>query len=154
MKAELPLKLIVVFGLALMLSLAGCGRASRPAGQSPDVEVSLTVDPSPPGVGASRMVITLTDAGGAPIDGAEVTIKGDMIHAGMKPVLAEVSGGSGGRYETPFEWTMGGDWIVTVTARLPDGRLAARQFDLSVQGSMSMDKDLPVGGDGQGEGHQ
>jgi hypothetical protein len=55
----------------------------------------------------------------------------------MKPVLAEVGDGEGGKYETPFEWTMGGDWIVTVTATLPDGRTAQQQFTYTVQGDMA-----------------
>jgi len=42
------------------------------------------------------------------------------------------------RYAIPFEWTMGGDWVVTVDVTLADGRTASRQFDLSITGQMDM----------------
>ncbi len=37
-----------------------------------------------------------------------------------------------GVYRTDLEWTMAGDWIVTVTATLADGQTVEQQFDLSV----------------------
>jgi nitrogen fixation protein FixH len=129
-------------GLGLVLSLMvaasvlnGCQRASRkaPADQAPDVRVTLVVEPAPPAVGDARVVVQLADASGKPIDGAAVNVRGDMSHAGMQPVLATAAEETGGAYAADFEWTMAGDWIVTVTAVLPDGRTATRQFDLTVQ---------------------
>ena len=55
-----------------------------------------------------------------------------MSHAGMQPVLAEASGGADGVYQAQWVWTMSGDWFVTVTAVLPDGRTLVRRFDLAV----------------------
>jgi hypothetical protein len=125
--------------LAALLSLAfiGCQRISQQPDSAADVNVALSVQPDPPGVGSSRLTITLTDAQGAPIEGARLQIKGDMTHAGMQPVLAEVEEGTGGRYEVPFEWTMGGDWILTVSAALPDGRSTTREFNLTINGDMT-----------------
>ena len=74
----------------------------------------------------------MQDASGAPVEGATVSLKGDMSHAGMQPVLAEASGGAGGIYQSPWVWTMSGDWIVTITAVLPDGRTLVRRVDLAV----------------------
>jgi hypothetical protein len=37
-----------------------------------------------------------------------------------------------GEYRAAFEWTMAGDWIVTVTATLPDGHVATRQFPITI----------------------
>lgn len=128
-------------GLWLLLSLwmagsllAGCQRASLQAvaDQAPDVRVTLDVAPNPPAVGTARLIIHLADAANQPIDSATVSVRGDMSHAGMKPVIATAAGDTGGNYSTGFEWTMAGDWIVTVTAVLPDGRTAMRRFDLSV----------------------
>jgi hypothetical protein len=127
----------LIFALLFGLALVGCQRISQQPDSAADVTIALSVQPDPPGVGPSRLIITLTDAGGEPIEGAHLQIKGDMTHAGMQPVLAEVNEGAGGRYETPFEWTMGGDWIVTVSAALPDGRNTSRQFNLTVQGDMT-----------------
>jgi hypothetical protein len=127
----------LVLATLLSLALAGCQRASQQPDRAADVNVALSVQPDPPGVGPSRLIITLKDAQGAPIEGARLQIKGDMTHAGMQPVLAEVEEGTDGQYETPFEWTMGGDWIVTVRAALPDGRSTTRQFNLTVNGDMT-----------------
>jgi nitrogen fixation protein FixH len=127
--------ILLALGLVALLGLAGCQRASRqaPADQAPDVRISLAVEPAPPTVGAARVVVQLADASGKPIDGAAVNVRGDMSHAGMQPVLATAAEQSGGAYAADFEWTMAGDWIVAVTAVLPDGRTATRQFDLAVQ---------------------
>jgi hypothetical protein len=124
----------LIFAMLFSLALVGCQRISQQPDSAADVTIVLSVQPDPPGVGPSRLTITLADAGGAPIEDAHLQIKGDMTHAGMQPVLAEVREGAGGRYETPFEWTMGGDWIVTVSASLPDGRSTSRQFNLTVTG--------------------
>ena len=129
-------------GLWLLLSLmiassvlAGCQRASKQGqtDQAPDVSVALSVDPSSPAVGKAQVVVQLADTAGKPIEGATVDVRGDMSHAGMQPVMATATAGAAGSYPADFEWTMAGDWIVTVTAALPDGRTATRQFDLTVQ---------------------
>ena len=73
------------------------------------------------------------DAAGAAVEGAELEIKGDMTHAGMVPVVVTISQGDAGTYLTGFEWTMAGDWILTVQAKLPDGRVARRQFEVRVE---------------------
>lgn len=131
--------LLLVAGL-----LGGCARQSQQADQNnaDDIDMTLVVAPDPPAVGQSNLLITLRDDAGESIDGASLEMKGDMSHAGMKPVLASISGGEGGVYAVPFEWTMGGDWFVTVIARLPDGRVVTRRFDLSVVGGMDMDNDM------------
>jgi hypothetical protein len=116
----------------LTLFGGGCSRASRQA-NSADVTISLTAIPFPPHIGQARLVVQVADSGGQPIDDAQLAIKGDMTHAGMVPVLAEIDGGGqNGLYEIPFEWTMAGDWVVTVDLRLPDGATAQERFDFSV----------------------
>lgn len=78
------------------------------------------------------MEITLTDGGGQPVEGAAVSVRGDMSHAGMVPVFGEAEEVEPGRYLVPFEWTMGGEWIVTASIELADGRQTERIFNLSV----------------------
>jgi hypothetical protein len=90
--------------------------------------------PFPPIIGESRLVIQIADNMGNPIDDAQMAIRGSMSHAGMIPVLAELEGGGkDGVYDVPFEWTMAGDWIVTVDVQLPDGTMAEEHFDIAVQ---------------------
>ena len=126
-------KYMLTIGLALLFLLgSGCARASQQA-DSADVQITMTAIPFPPHIGDSRLVIQVTDEMGSPIDDAYLAIKGDMTHAGMAPVLAEVDGGGeAGVYTIPFEWTMAGDWVVTVDLQLPDGTKAQERFDMAV----------------------
>lgn len=126
--------LATLLAFSLSLSLAGCQRASRQdnASQSSGIAMTFTVDPDPALVGLTQAVVTLTDAAGQPISGATVALKGDMSHAGMQPVLASAVEDAPGTYRGEFAWTMSGDWIVTVTATLPDGAVAEQQFELGV----------------------
>jgi hypothetical protein len=116
------------FLLAAGLLLAGC----RPAAdKSSTITMDWTVTPSPPVAGPVLVVLTLTDRGsGRPLPGATVGITGDMTHPGMKPVFATAREVAPGRYEAPVELTMAGDWVISVDARLRDGRRFERQFEL------------------------
>jgi len=123
---------LVWLALAL-LALPGCRRVET-TDQAPDVQLTLSADPEAPAVGPLRLDVALRDAGGAPIDGAtDVSLRGDMSHAGMEPVLATAVGQGDGVYTADFAWTMAGDWIVTVVATLPDGRLKVAQFEYTVE---------------------
>ena len=134
------MKHIILASLIVLSFLLGsCRRSTQQNDEAPDVNMSLAVEPKVPAVGPATLLITLTDADGNPINGAALEIRGDMSHAGMEPVLASAEAGQTGIYEVPFEWTMAGDWIVTVTATLPDGRTATREFDLTVSGEMNME---------------
>jgi hypothetical protein len=125
---------LLIVLLVFVAASAGCQRASQQAAddQAPEIAAALAIEPDPAVVGPANLAVTLTDAGGAPVESANVSLKGDMSHAGMAPVLAEASGGAGGVYEAQWMWTMAGDWFITITATLPDGRTLMRRFDLTV----------------------
>ena len=139
MRSRLGFLIVLLFLAGVMPG--GCTRQSQQRGEQGDngVEMTLSVNPEPPVVGQANLTITIQDSAGNPIQGAALDIKGDMSHAGMKPVLASTSDGDHGVYIVPFEWSMGGDWFVTVTATLPDGSMATQRFDLVVAGGMNMD---------------
>ncbi|MCP4425999.1 MAG: FixH family protein [Chloroflexi bacterium] len=120
----------LLFFAAFLLALTACaGRASQ---QTDNVDLNIAVAFESTQVGPTTLTLTLHDADGAPINDAAITVKGDMSHAGMVPVLAKASNGQNGVYEMPFTWTMGGDWIVTVEVELGDGRTATQQFTFSI----------------------
>ncbi|TVR23604.1 MAG: hypothetical protein EA396_02980 [Anaerolineaceae bacterium] len=121
-----------MFTLALIavVVLAAC-RESSEAESTVDLNIDLAVEPAPPAVGDAILTITVTDDSGDPVDNAAVSVRGDMNHAGMVPVLRDVNESVDGVYTVPFEWTMGGDWIVTVTVTLADGEVATRDFDIT-----------------------
>jgi hypothetical protein len=114
-------------GLWVFLVLAGCRGGG---GDLEDVTVDLALTPDPPHIGPAMVVVTLSDSEGQPIRGAEMSLEGNMNHAGMVPVLVEASEVAPGRYEAALEFTMGGDWFILVQAGLPDGRSLERQVDV------------------------
>lgn len=122
-RARSPLALPLV---ALALVGGACGPAPDLAH---DVGVELAFDPAPR-VGDTTCTVRLTDPAGAPLRGARIEVEGNMNHAGMVPVFADPAETEPGRYEAPFEFTMGGDWFVIVRAELQDGRSLEQILDL------------------------
>ena len=124
------LRWIVPTALIVLLA-AGCRQQAQQAVVA-DLTIDLRVEPEAATVSDSTLIITVTDASGNPVSDATVSVRGDMSHAGMQPVLAESEGGADGEYTIGFEWTMAGDWIVEVTVELVDGTSATETFDLLV----------------------
>jgi hypothetical protein len=88
-------------------------------------------------VGPARLIITFSDSAGLPLEGAEVVVEGNMSHAGMVPVFDTATAEDPGRYGiSDFNFTMAGDWILTVRATLPDGRRAQIDHPTNVVGEM------------------
>lgn len=112
---------------------AGCTRGGEDSSDSAeDVNMEIQITPDPPEVGPAVIEVILTDEDGNPIAGADLEIEGNMSHAGMEPVIVNATGDQDGLYVTEgFEFTMGGDWIITVSGTLADGREIERTFDLT-----------------------
>jgi uncharacterized GH25 family protein len=117
--------------LLVIVLLAACGTAATSTPAPLDIEISVQYEPDPPAVGAGTLLITLS-ANGSPIDNARVQVQGNMAHAGMTAVNAEANTSENGVYSVPFEWSMGGEWVLTVTAELPDGATASEDFNVTV----------------------
>ena len=124
---------MIIF-LTCTILLTGCGRIQREQ-SLPDLDYNLkmNLEPNPPTTGPGRLVFTLTDSADHPIDNATLNIEGNMTHAGMVPIFAQSSAGPSGQYSVPFEWTMSGDWTVTVQVTLADGHRISQQFPVGVQ---------------------
>jgi hypothetical protein len=124
--------------LLLALLLAGCGvpGASAPATtvRQQTVEgltISLEEPAGPVVLDQAAFIITLTDAGGKPVDGADVYL--DMSMAAMKmgtnkPVASAAGNGT---YRAQGTFDMAGDWTITVHATV-DGKDHAATFDSKV----------------------
>jgi hypothetical protein len=126
-------KSLFVF-LGLILLITACGRIQQ-SQTAADVGVTLemTIEPEQPMVGPAYLIFTLTDKQGNPINDAALKVEGNMTHAGMVPVLAQTNAGQQGRYTVPFEWSMRGDWLVTVEVTLAGGQKFSRQIPVVVQ---------------------
>ncbi|HHO55724.1 MAG TPA: hypothetical protein ENK21_05000, partial [Trueperaceae bacterium] len=69
------------------------------------------------------------------LSGAKVEVTGDMSHAGMVPVISEALETEAGLYQTKdFEFTMAGDWILSVLIKTADGKKLNLEKKLSVAG--------------------
>jgi hypothetical protein len=96
-----------------------------------DYTLEHEVSPQPPRVGPVTITLRLNDASGKPVDGARITIEGNMSHAGMPPVLAQAGKVDAGWYQANVELSMAGDWIVLVHVVLQDGRTFERKFEIN-----------------------
>ena len=80
----------IILILILALILTACG-SQNSAPLVEDVIIELTVEPNPPNVGESTLIVSVRSADGSSINNAMVAIHGNMDHEGMTPVDSETS---------------------------------------------------------------
>ena len=119
----LPILLMLSGIVLLMLA------CSRPAAKSSASVSDKEVSPNPARVGPVVVRFHLSDAA-QPVSGAEVSLEGDMTHAGMAPVFADAHEVAPGQYQGNLNLTMPGDWVLLLHITLPDGRKLEDQIDL------------------------
>lgn len=124
---------VLIGVLILLLVLAACGQQSAPTDVATNLSLSIRVEPEQLSVGETTLIVTLKDANGRRIDGANLQIHADMDHEGMSPVDREVNESSNGEYRVPFEWSMGGGWVVKVSARLASASEISETFNFFVE---------------------
>jgi YtkA-like len=134
---RLKTPLLIALALATALALAGCRQSAQSTPTpailaTPTLTIEMAVAPTPPTTGEAELIVSVHSPDGAPISDARVAVRSDMTHAGMPPVLAEAASGTNGEYRVPFEWTMGGDWIVTITVTTSDGLEHSQTFEMTV----------------------
>lgn len=123
--------LLCLIGAALVACRQSAATTGAPASDAA-VTIELVAPLCSPPVGQGEVMVRLSDAAGAPLDDARLSLRGDMTHAGMIPMLAAAEGGQDGLYRVPVEWSMAGEWVLTVEAVLADDSRAVAEFDLSV----------------------
>ena len=114
--------------LAASLSSGACHRSPRTESQ---LDVAWTLRPEAPAVGPATLTVTLRQTSGDPVKGARVRLEGHMSHAGMAPVLADATESAPGVYDLQFAFTMQGDWVLLVSAALPEGARVERRIDVA-----------------------
>ena len=121
MKARLALVTIVL--IAIAVGVWAVSRQPTPL----NVQIRLHSDPYPLSVGPSTLLVSLSDAEGAPVDGARIQVASQMMHAGSLSLTHTSTGALDGEYHVPIIWPMMGQWTVDVTAELPDERGTVRE---------------------------
>ena len=116
----------VIAVLAAGLTTAGCVERAKSA-----VSLSWTLTPAAPVVGPGTLTVTLRDPAGSAVSGARVRLEGHMSHPNMAPIIADASERTTGIYVAPFNFSMPGDWVLLVSAALPDGERVEERIDVA-----------------------
>ena len=117
------------------------GAGSAGVMQAPQANVELTTDPTPPRKGGNTIRVKLSDANGASISGAEVSVTFSMPAMpamGMAAMRTPVSlpNKGNGLYEGSGQLESGGTWQVTIVAKKSGQTIASKQLSVNVTGGM------------------
>src|SRR6266446_2060539 len=117
------------------------GAGGAGAINAPQSKANLTTEPDPPRKGGNTFRVKLTDASGAPISGAEVSVTFSMPAMpamGMAAMRTQVSltEKSNGLYEGPGKLDSGGTWQVTILAKKNGQVVASKQLSVNATGGM------------------
>jgi len=128
-------RLFFVSLFVLSVLLAACGGGTTPAAESSAKLVNIKVEssPSPAGVGDAELIFTITDAKGSPIEGARVDVSADhtdMTGMGMSGAATDQSAG---RYSINANFSMTGNWKLTVYVRNDAGLDYKEDIEFKVQ---------------------
>jgi hypothetical protein len=117
------------------------GAGAALAINAPQGNVELSSDPNPPHKGSNLFRVKLTDANGAPISGAEVSVTlfmpamPAMGMAAMRTPVALSDKGSG-LYEGSGQLESGGTWQITILAKKNGQLIASKQMSVNATGGM------------------
>ena len=138
---------VPLFLLLSLLVLVGCRPEETPP-EEVDVTLDIALEPEEPVVGEDATIAVTLMQGDEAINDATVEVRGDMSHAGMQPVIRTIEEAEDGVYTTDFDWTMAGDWILTVSATLADDTVVSEEFNYTIPGD-EMDMDMSEDGDSE-----
>jgi RND family efflux transporter MFP subunit len=119
----------------------GAGANSSSPAATVQGAIDFTTDPNPPRKGQNAFRVRLTDSKGAPVPGAQVTVRFYMAAmpamgmAAMNTTAALVDKGNG-LYEGSGSLGSGGTWQVTITAQKNGQTIASKQVSVNATGGM------------------
>lgn len=119
----------------------GAGAAASMNAPAKAATLEFTTEPSPPHKGNNAFRVTLKDASGAPISGAQITVTFFMPAmpvmgmAAMRTV-STLSDKGGGLYEGSGELQSGGTWHVTIVAQKNGQNIATKALSVNAEGGM------------------
>lgn len=107
----------MLVGLGVTMGLSGCGSGTSSTPTPPPALVTLTTNPDPPRAGPIELTARVTDAGGQPLDGAEVFISSSHTEMVSMALNGKATPEGNGRYTLKTEFRMNGRWKVTVQVK-------------------------------------
>jgi RND family efflux transporter MFP subunit len=117
------------------------GAGAAGAMNAPQAKAELTTEPDPPRKGGNTFRVKLTDASGAPVSGAEVSVTFSMPAMpamGMAAMRTQVplTEKGNGLYEGPGKLDSGGTWQVTILAKKNGQVVFSKQLSVNATGGM------------------
>ena len=113
--------------------LAACGSTLTPAATaSKPVSIKMETDPNPAIMGDMELVLNITDPNGNPIEGATVDVSADHTDMSGMNMSGLATDQGGGRYSIKANFSMSGNWKVTVYIR-KDGLDYKENIDFKIQ---------------------
>jgi RND family efflux transporter MFP subunit len=117
------------------------GAGAAGAMNAPQAKAELTTEPDPPRKGSNTFCVKLTDATGAPISGAEVSVTFSMpampaMGVAAMRMQAPLTEKGNGLYEGPGKLDSGGTWQVTILAKKNGQVVASKQLGVNATGGM------------------
>lgn len=98
---------------------------------SDDLSVTVAITPYPPTTFDADVDLLLTDASGAPIDGASIIVDWDMAVMGHGPFNTTFESVGNGHYTAPFHFFMFGPWLLETAVSIP-GQQQPSNITLSI----------------------
>ena len=105
--------------VGLSVLLAACGSSGAPANATTSklVNIKVETNPSPAVMGHMGLILTITDANGNPIEGAQVDVSTDHIDMTGMTMGGPATEQGSGRYAINANFSMTGNWVLTVYVR-------------------------------------
>src|SRR5215208_2518582 len=121
--------------VVLSVLLAACGGETTPAVETPSKPVTIQVEsnPSPAGVGDAELIFTITDGNGSPIEGARVDVAADHTDMSEMGMSGAATDQGAGRYSINANFSMTGNWKLTVYVRNDAGLDYKEDIEFKVQ---------------------
>ena len=117
------------------------GAGSAAVTNASQANAELAMDPTPPRRGGNLVRVKLSDASGAPLSGAEVSVTFFMpampvmgMAAMRTPVILADKGN--GTYEGSAQLDSGGTWQITILAKKNGQTVATKQLSVNATGGM------------------
>jgi hypothetical protein len=107
------------------MAMAGMGMGAMATGAAGEADrpkrlnVSATLSPNPPAVGANMLDIVVTDANGKPVTGLKLATSVAMTSMDMGTEHPQVIEGPAGHYITMVSFSMSGPWRVMLAGSVP-----------------------------------
>ena len=128
---------LVFVGLLVVISvlLAACSGSATPApeGSAKPVTIKVESNPAPAVVGDAELVFTITDASGNPVEGARVDVSADHTDMSGMGMSGAATDQRSGRYSINANFSMTGNWKLTVYVRNDQGLDYKEDIDFKVQ---------------------